>query len=111
MKYSAVNTTTSMPVQIPAGQPVPPEVKYMFLPRIRCHDCPGKLYTPGPDMTAQNFEVHLKNKGHRVKVETRIGKTSRVPAPGAGQSAAGSGAGAASSSVGVGKNGGGASSS
>ncbi|KAI9047895.1 hypothetical protein LZ554_007697 [Drepanopeziza brunnea f. sp. 'monogermtubi'] len=48
MKYTAVN-------------------KYMFLPRIRCNDCPGKLYTPGPERTVGNFEVHLRNRQHRDK--------------------------------------------
>ncbi|KAI5781182.1 hypothetical protein EDC01DRAFT_718571 [Geopyxis carbonaria] len=33
--------------------------------RIRCHDCPGKLYTPGPQLTCENFLMHLKNRGHR----------------------------------------------
>jgi len=45
----------------------------MYLPRIRCHDCPGKLYTPGPEMTVGNFEVHLKNRQHRERVDGRVG--------------------------------------
>ncbi|KAF7366705.1 hypothetical protein MSAN_00928600 [Mycena sanguinolenta] len=28
--------------------------------RIKCLDCPGKLYTPGPGETLSNYEVHLK---------------------------------------------------
>lgn len=40
-------------------------------PRIRCHDCPGKLYTPGTEL-CENFEVHLKNRSHREKVEERL---------------------------------------
>lgn len=72
MRYSAVDIRTETPVPAPpAGQPTPPNIKYMYLPRIRCHDCPGKLYTPGPGMTVENFEVHLKNRVHREKVETR----------------------------------------
>lgn len=40
-------------------------VRYRWIPRIRCHDCPGKLYTPGPEKTVDNFLMHLKNRGHR----------------------------------------------
>jgi SWI/SNF-related matrix-associated actin-dependent regulator of chromatin subfamily B member 1 len=73
MRYSAVDTTTDTPVQMPsANAPLPPNVRFYFLPRIRCLDCPGKLYTPGPEMTAQNFEVHLKHKAHKEKVEARL---------------------------------------
>lgn len=73
MRYSAVDTNTGVPVALPQpGQTVPPNVRFYFLPRIRCLDCPGKLYTPGPDMSASNFEVHLKNKLHKEKVELRL---------------------------------------
>ncbi|TCD69938.1 SWI/SNF chromatin-remodeling complex subunit [Steccherinum ochraceum] len=40
--------------------------------RIKCKDCPGKLYTPGPGESLQNYEVHLKNRQHRHKVTQRI---------------------------------------
>ncbi|KAI0664168.1 hypothetical protein C8Q70DRAFT_945855 [Cubamyces menziesii] len=40
--------------------------------RIKCADCPGKHYTPGPGETLQNFEVHLKNRQHRSKVNARV---------------------------------------
>ncbi|KAI1090873.1 SNF5-domain-containing protein [Rostrohypoxylon terebratum] len=73
MRYSAVDSNTGSPVPLPqGGDPIPPQVRFYFLPRIRCLDCPGKLYTPGPDITASNFEVHLKNKVHKEKVELRI---------------------------------------
>ncbi|KAI1212452.1 SNF5-domain-containing protein [Annulohypoxylon truncatum] len=73
MRYSAVDGNTGMPVPLPQpGDPIPPHVRFYFLPRIRCLDCPGKLYTPGPDISASNFEVHLKNKVHKEKVELRI---------------------------------------
>lgn len=72
MRYSAINTTTETPTAMPpAGQPIPDNVKFMYLPRIRCQDCPGKLYTPGPEMTVINFEVHLKNRQHRERVDAR----------------------------------------
>ncbi|KAI1824792.1 hypothetical protein F4861DRAFT_538626 [Xylaria intraflava] len=72
MRYSAVDTNTGMPYPHQAGQPTPPHVRFYFLPRIRCLDCPGKLYTPGPDTSASNFEVHLKNKAHKERVEARL---------------------------------------
>lgn len=43
--------------------------------RIRCNDCPGKLYIPGPSLTLENFEIHLKNRYHRTRVEQRLRKT------------------------------------
>lgn len=70
MRLSAVDTTTNLPCPTPpAGQPTPENIKYMYLPRIRCLDCPGKLYLPGPGMTVVNFEAHLKNRLHHEKVE------------------------------------------
>ncbi|KAF9011896.1 hypothetical protein BDQ17DRAFT_1321887 [Cyathus striatus] len=40
--------------------------------RIKCSDCPGKLYTPGPGETLSNYEVHLKNRIHRQRVNERV---------------------------------------
>ncbi|KAF5348011.1 hypothetical protein D9758_010011 [Tetrapyrgos nigripes] len=40
--------------------------------RIKCVDCPGKLYKPGPGKTLSNFEVHLKNRQHRQRVNDRV---------------------------------------
>lgn len=72
MRYSAINSLTDTPTAMPQpGAPIPENVRFMYLPRIRCHDCPGKLYTPGPDTTVDNFEVHLKNRQHREKVAAR----------------------------------------
>lgn len=70
MKYSYLDPVTELPVQ---AQPLPEGVKHAWLPRIRCLDCPAKLYTPGPDMTAQKFEAHLKFSGHKEKVKARLG--------------------------------------
>lgn len=53
-----------------AGPPVPEW-------RIRCTDCPGKLYTPGPGESLNNFEVHLKNRSHRANVATRLEKSGK----------------------------------
>jgi SWI/SNF-related matrix-associated actin-dependent regulator of chromatin subfamily B protein 1 len=75
MRYCAIDTKTDSAIQLPPpGAEIPPHVKFMFMPRIRCNDCPGKLYTPGPDLTAMNFEVHLKNRMHLAKVEARLNK-------------------------------------
>ncbi|GAA5832924.1 hypothetical protein JCM11251_000532 [Rhodosporidiobolus azoricus] len=42
--------------------------------RIRCLDCPGKLYNLGPGETLDGFLVHFKNRNHRLNVEARLGK-------------------------------------
>lgn len=64
--------------------------------RLKCPDCPGKvclplvaprgsgrssltisqLYTPGPGESLSNYEVHLKNRQHRMKVNARLGGSS-----------------------------------
>lgn len=84
MRHSPVNRDTELPVPAPppgSGSAANPDVKWMYLPRIRCHDCPGKLYTPGPGMTVENFEVHLKNRQHRDRVGSRVA-TTQEGAPG-----------------------------
>lgn len=74
MRYCALNDQ-EQPVPLPApDQPVPPGLNFYYIPRIWCHDCPGKLYRPGPDGTAANFEVHLKNRLHRENVLKRLDK-------------------------------------
>lgn len=76
MRYTAVSLETDLPVsghnnRAPSDKPSS-NVKYMYYPRIKCLDCPGKLYTPGPETGVNNFEVHLKNRAHREKVEARV---------------------------------------
>jgi len=89
MRYCAVDTATDEIVPPPpAGEPIPDNIKFMYIPRIRCIDCPGKLYTPGPEMTVSNFEVHLKNRKHREKVDLRIGKHQAAAAAAAATSSA-----------------------
>ncbi|KZS96944.1 hypothetical protein SISNIDRAFT_450717 [Sistotremastrum niveocremeum HHB9708] len=39
--------------------------------RIKCQDCPGKLYIPGPEETLGNFEIHLQNRQHKQRVTSR----------------------------------------
>ncbi|EJD32617.1 SNF5-domain-containing protein [Auricularia subglabra TFB-10046 SS5] len=48
--------------------------------RVKCFDCPGKLYKPGPAQSLDNFEVHLRNRLHRQKVAARV---SGAPPPSA----------------------------
>ena len=72
MRYTAVSTATDLPIVLRPNEPPPPDTKYMYYPRIKCLDCPGKLYTPGPEMGVNNFEVHLKHKIHRGKVKRRV---------------------------------------
>ncbi|PLB37014.1 SWI/SNF chromatin-remodeling complex subunit SNF5 [Aspergillus candidus] len=73
MRYTAVDTETMLPVAN-ANNPSGHKLKYQYLPRIRCHDCPGKLYTPGPATTVDNFEVHLRNRQHKERVEERLAR-------------------------------------
>lgn len=56
-----------------AGTSLPPNHKAFFLPRIRCMDCPGKLYNAGPEQSVSNFELHLKNRVHMNNVARRTG--------------------------------------
>lgn len=74
MRYSAVDADTLAPINNTNATQPGQRLKYQYLPRIRCHDCPGKLYTPGPAMTVDNFEVHLKNRQHRERVEERLAR-------------------------------------
>lgn len=79
MRHLAVDAETELPVPAPpAGTPTPPNVKWMWLPRIRCHDCPGKLYTPGPEQSVENFAVHLRNRQHKERVESRLQSAARA---------------------------------
>ena len=76
MRYTMVSRETDLPIHSSGKPNEPPQedVKMMYYPRIKCLDCPGKLYTPGPETGVTNFEVHLKNKLHREKVEDRLKK-------------------------------------
>lgn len=69
----------------PAGVAAPPQPEW----RVRCLDCPGKLYTPGPGESLTNFEIHLRNRLHRANVNKRV-YGNAGPAPGASPGAHGS---------------------
>jgi SWI/SNF-related matrix-associated actin-dependent regulator of chromatin subfamily B protein 1 len=64
--------------RLPPTSPLPPNHKAFFLPRIRCLDCPGKLYNAGPEHTVSNFELHLKNRVHMGNVAKRMGQPMSV---------------------------------
>lgn len=40
--------------------------------RVKCPDCPGKIYTLGPGETLDNFEAHAKYRTHTANVQARI---------------------------------------
>jgi len=68
---------SSKPVRMDSlapNAPLPANHKAYFLPRIRCMDCPGKLYNAGPEQTVNNFELHLKNRIHMENVRKRTGQ-------------------------------------
>ncbi|KAK5663936.1 hypothetical protein OQA88_148 [Cercophora sp. LCS_1] len=71
MRYCMLDKTTQQALPMKPGAEFPPNVEFAFLPRIRCLDCTGKLYTPGPEETVGNFEVHLKNSRHKQMVQAR----------------------------------------
>ncbi|BGP12836.1 SWI/SNF chromatin-remodeling complex subunit [Rhodosporidiobolus nylandii] len=56
---------------IPRPRPADPAVQEW---RIRCLDCPGKLYNLGPGETLDGFLVHFKNRVHRTNVDTRLAR-------------------------------------
>jgi SWI/SNF-related matrix-associated actin-dependent regulator of chromatin subfamily B protein 1 len=66
--------TVSKLDSISATSPLPPNHKAYYLPRIKCLDCPGKLYNAGPEHTVKNFETHLKNRMHVQNVSNRTGQ-------------------------------------
>ncbi|KAF8323987.1 hypothetical protein DL93DRAFT_2162084 [Clavulina sp. PMI_390] len=81
LKEQLESTSASWPqddfgaVQRPPATPGgPPEW------RIKCYDCPGMLYKPGPGHTLDNFIVHLRNRNHRNNVSKRIMEAESVSA-------------------------------
>lgn len=73
MRYSVLDEKTGHTTKmdtLPAKK-LPQGYKAQFLPRVRCIDCPGKVYTAGPEHTVLNFEVHLKNRLHVEKRKQR----------------------------------------
>ncbi|KAK3380004.1 SNF5-like protein [Lasiosphaeria ovina] len=79
MRYCAMNTKTDTVAAMPRSPDMPPDVEIWWVPRIKCLDCPGKSYTPGPERSTDNFEVHLKNRLHRAQVDNRLESGGRLP--------------------------------
>ncbi|KAJ4303761.1 SWI/SNF chromatin-remodeling complex subunit [Kalmusia sp. IMI 367209] len=78
MRYYVIDQTTRQIVKLDllsASASLPPNLKAQYLPKIRCGDCPGKLYNAGPELTLGNFQTHLNNRVHKQNVEKRTGKT------------------------------------
>ncbi|RPA87720.1 SNF5-domain-containing protein [Ascobolus immersus RN42] len=71
MRNSPVNADTGKLIT-PGASTEGINVIHQVFPRIRCLDCPGKLYMSGPGETLDNFMTHLKNKTHRERVEARV---------------------------------------
>ena len=74
MRPYPVDSTSLKAVKLsfePGASP-PAGVKFKYMPRIRCRDCPTKLYNALPESVVDDFEVHLRNRKHRDAVQTRI---------------------------------------
>lgn len=93
MRFSAINTSTNEPIRFdysklafhsppPSGPVRDPTtetlladaIKWQWLPRIKCNDCPKKMYNAVRANTEAEFEKHLRNRGHRVLVEERVAR-------------------------------------
>jgi SWI/SNF-related matrix-associated actin-dependent regulator of chromatin subfamily B protein 1 len=70
MKYAPVDRRTNEMLR-PDHMPSDGNIKYQWLPRIKCNDCPGKQYQAGPETTVDNFEIHLRNRMHKERREAR----------------------------------------
>lgn len=77
MRPYAINISDGATVkgQVEPGAAPPAGEKFQFWPRIRCNDCPGKLYTAQPGRIVEDFEVHLRNRSHRLNVDRRLGRS------------------------------------
>jgi SWI/SNF-related matrix-associated actin-dependent regulator of chromatin subfamily B protein 1 len=72
MKLVLADPTTGEPVA--STSPEAARAVSVKQPRIRCKDCKGKVYNPGPEETVGNFEKHLRNATHRKRVNERVQK-------------------------------------
>jgi SWI/SNF-related matrix-associated actin-dependent regulator of chromatin subfamily B protein 1 len=75
MRYAPVDRNTNEMLRADHGGELPVNMKYQWLPRIKCNDCPGKLYQAGPSTTVENFEIHLRNRQHKERREGRENKS------------------------------------
>ncbi|KAK4169234.1 hypothetical protein QBC43DRAFT_307217 [Cladorrhinum sp. PSN259] len=72
MRTVAVNNETGQQELGPVAPGRQREFSWFYVPRIKCLDCPGKSYTAGPDLSVQNFEVHVRNQKHQKQVAARV---------------------------------------
>ncbi|KAF3402316.1 hypothetical protein DPV78_003647 [Talaromyces pinophilus] len=72
MLYAAFDISTMMPVVATNTDYPNPKLKYQFLPRIQCLDCPEELHVPGPGMSVRNFKMHLEESQHTQRLEERV---------------------------------------
>ncbi|KAH6723899.1 hypothetical protein BKA61DRAFT_686834 [Leptodontidium sp. MPI-SDFR-AT-0119] len=66
------DAVTNKPCATPKPDQPSEGKKYIYYPRIRCHDCPKKMYLSWSERDGDNFEIHLKNKHHVERVLARI---------------------------------------
>ncbi|KIV95434.1 hypothetical protein, variant [Exophiala mesophila] len=71
MKHTAMDPKTQK--LVPSNE-ASKALPHKYVPRIRCLDCPGRVYMTGPGTTAESFEAHLKNRNHRIAVDARVAK-------------------------------------
>ncbi|KAK8188772.1 uncharacterized protein BKA78DRAFT_158295 [Phyllosticta capitalensis] len=74
MQYCAIEKDTGAQVRLdtlPTGAHLSPNLKFMWIPRIRCLDCSDTVYPPGPGLTAKAFGKHLENWAHCDAVDER----------------------------------------
>ncbi|KAI6791092.1 SNF5-domain-containing protein [Hortaea werneckii] len=73
MKPYAIDQSSgkSVKLNLEPGTGPPAGYRLAWLPRIRCNDCPGKLYTAVPGRVIEDFDVHLRNRKHLDEVRKR----------------------------------------
>lgn len=78
----ALTTLPGNAGRLEPGQRAPPsatdptkDCKLQYQPRIRCNDCTGKWYNVRRGKVVDDFEVHLRNRGHMENVRARLAAT------------------------------------
>lgn len=71
MNHTA-STTTDFETVVQPNEPLPLISEEMFHSKIKCLDCPGRLHSPGPGMSIDNFQIHLKSHLHRENVQKSV---------------------------------------
>lgn len=71
MRVKAFDSITKSPMPLKEVE-IQKGVTYRWYPRIRCSDCFGKTYRPGPGLGVDSFKAHLKNRLHQERVISRV---------------------------------------